>query len=119
MLGTPPANGCGRRGKWRLFVALALTVAGGGGRLSAATNFFVTNPGDSGAGSLRAAIQGANASSGTNFILFNLPAPGPFIISPVTPLPIIARTVVIDGYSQPGALTNVLPDGDNAVIPVP
>src|ERR1051325_6164331 len=113
----PPANGPGGKGNCRLVLALALALVGRSQRLSAA-NFFVTSPADNGAGSLREAIQSANASPGTNFILFDLPAPGPFVISPVTPLPTIDRAVVLDGYSQPGALTNTLPNGDNAVIQV-
>ena len=52
--------------------------------------------------SLRAAIQEANANSGTDTINFNIPGAGVQTISPSTDLPPIAHAVVIDGYSQPG-----------------
>ena len=65
---------------------------------------------------LRAAIQEANASPGANTILFDIPGDGPHTIQPATALPAITESVVIDGYSQPGASANTLVEGSNAVI---
>src|SRR5580765_6648101 len=75
--------------------------------VSAAT-FTVTTTNDTGAGSLRAAINSANGTGGsTNLIQFNiLPTNTLQTITPVTQLPTITRPVIIDGYPQPGAATN-------------
>jgi hypothetical protein len=79
----------------------------------------VTNTNDNGPGSLRAAIQAANALPGTDTITFNIPgiAPqvnpsasnlpaisgnGAHVITPSSALPAITDPVVIDGTSQPG-----------------
>jgi hypothetical protein len=83
---------------------------------SAATTFTVINTNDSGAGSLRQAILDANAATGADTIAFNIPGSGVKTIKPVTPLPQITDTVVIDGYTQPGASANTLTNGDNAVL---
>jgi Bacterial Ig domain len=82
--------------------------------------FTVTTTSDSGAGSLRSAITQANAVSGTDIvpILFAIPGTGPFTISPSSPLPIITHSVLIDGYSQPGASSNSLTNGDNAALQI-
>ena len=65
--------------------------------------------------SLRAAIQEANAFAGANQIEFNLPGScGGSSITPTSPLPDITDSVTIDGYSNPGALTNTAQTGDNA-----
>jgi hypothetical protein len=60
----------------------------------------------------------ANASTSTNpiNITFNIPGPGVHVIQPATALPILTNTVIIDGYSQPGASPNTLARGDNATI---
>ncbi|MFO1065059.1 MAG: hypothetical protein U0892_14435 [Pirellulales bacterium] len=78
--------------------------------------FTVDNTNDSGAGSLRAAILGANASAGADSIAFNIPGSGVHVIQPASPLPTITDSVTIDGYSQPGSSPNTLLDSDNAVI---
>ena len=73
---------------------------------------------------LRAAIQQANATPGTDTINFQIPATDPgrnattgvFTISPASALPTIIDPVVINGYSQPGAQANTLADADNAVL---
>ncbi|MCH8223489.1 MAG: fibronectin type III domain-containing protein, partial [Chloroflexi bacterium] len=94
----------------------------------AATTFTVTSTGDSGdsnagngicddgSGSctLRAAIEEANALSGTDTIAFNISTSDPgfvvstasFSIKPGSALPTITDPVVIDGYTQPGASPN-------------
>ena len=51
---------------------------------------------------LRAAIQEANASPGTDAIHFNLPPAGGYVISPASALPAIVDSLVIDATTQPG-----------------
>lgn len=64
--------------------------------------FLVENINNSGAGSLRQAIIGANASAGTDFIDFNIPGSGVHTITPTSPLPAITSPVFINGDTQPG-----------------
>lgn len=54
---------------------------------------------------LRAAIEQANAVDGTDAIEFGVDGDGPHTISPVSDLPTISESVVIDGYTQTGAAT--------------
>jgi hypothetical protein len=77
---------------------------------------IVTNTNDSGAGSLRQAILDTNSAPGPQSISFNIPGAGVHTISPASPLPQISESVVIDGYTQPGASPNTLVTGDNAVL---
>ncbi|MCB0057870.1 MAG: right-handed parallel beta-helix repeat-containing protein, partial [Caldilineaceae bacterium] len=65
---------------------------------------------------LRAAIQEANALSGTQTIRFSIPSAGVQTIQPAAALPAITDPVVVDGYSQPGAAPNTLPSGSDAVL---
>lgn len=91
---------------WGLASALAVLLAGsfllGLGQLRAAlarpleTTYPVTNTNDSGAGSLRQAIQDANASPGADTI--NISASGTILLA--SPLPAISEEVAIQG---PGA----------------
>ncbi len=66
------------------------------------------NPGDglaldaSGKTTLRAAIQEANASAGTQTIAFNIPGDGVKTISPTSALPTITDPLIIDATTQPG-----------------
>ena len=83
--------------------------------VSAAT-FTVTNTNDSGAGSLRKAIEDANANPGFDTIAFDIPGAGVHTITPATPLPQISEDVVIDGYTQPGSSENTDPVATNAVL---
>lgn len=84
---------------------------------STATVLIVTNTNDSGAGSLRQALNDANAAPNVNRIHFNLPGGcGPHVIALNSLLPTIAHPVVIDGYTQPGASRNNVVFGNNAVI---
>jgi hypothetical protein len=76
----------------------------------------VINTNDSGAGSLRQALLTANGYAGFDTITFDIPGAGVHTITPATPLPEITASVVIDGYSQPGAGPNSLLVGDNAVL---
>lgn len=118
-----------RRWKWPLLVlsltamavAMAALLASGQGVLHASPDTFTVNStgdgGDSntadgvcddGSGNctLRAAIQQANATAGTDTIAFNIPGVGPHTIQPTSALPPITDPVIIDGYTQPGASTN-------------
>jgi parallel beta-helix repeat protein len=67
---------------------------------SVASTFVVTNTSDSGAGSLRDAINNANATAGTNSITFAIPGNTVPTIKPQTTLPAITRAVTIDGTTQ-------------------
>jgi hypothetical protein len=99
------------------------------------TTFVVTNTNDSGAGSLREAINGSTQTQGASSITFNIPTTDPnrdpttgvFTITPIGVLngyngvtnaePLLGGpAVTLDGYTQPGASPNTLVNGDNAVI---
>ncbi len=71
--------------------------------------FTVTNLNDAGAGSLRAAIEGANSSSdANNLITFSVAG----TISLISALPVIGNSVSIDATTAPGF-------DDAALVPVP
>ena len=72
----------------------------------------VTSTADSGAGSLRAAIGVANSVPGDAIIEFNIVGACPRQISLISALPTIAKTVRIEGYTQPGSAENA----DNSVF---
>jgi hypothetical protein len=81
------------------FFILAILHAVAPGTAQAAT-FWVTNRYNSGAGSLRAAIEAANATPlSTDTINFNIA--GSQRIEPTSALPTITGPVVIDGTSEP------------------
>ena len=77
---------------------------------------------DSGTGNctLRAAIEEANATSGSDFIKFDIAGSGPHTIQPASALPIITDPLRIDGSSQLGASVNTNPmsTGSNAVLKI-
>ena len=85
---------------------------------SASATFTVTNTNDSGAGSLRQAILDANATSGADTIVFNVPGAGVHTITPLTPLPALTDDagITIDGYTQPGSSPNTLAIGNDAAL---
>ncbi len=62
---------------------------------------IVVSTNDSGAGTLRAAIEEANACPGTNEIVFAFPTSGLPELLLLLPLPTITDPVIIDGRSQP------------------
>lgn len=64
--------------------------------------FVVTGTGNSGEGTLRWAIEQANATFGQDSIHFNIPGGGVQSIKPTTALPTITETVIIDATTQPG-----------------
>ncbi len=70
------------------------------------TVITVTSDADSGAGSLRAAITAANAAGGDAVIQFNIPGACPRTINLSSMLPTIAKSVRIEGYSQPNSAEN-------------
>jgi hypothetical protein len=82
-------------------LAFALAAA-----LAPGATFTVTNTDDSGPGSLRQAILDANASAGFDTIAFDIPGGGVHTITPLSALPVISESVLIEGYSQPGASEN-------------
>jgi hypothetical protein len=102
----------------------------------AATTFTVTRPGDEGdinlsnarcdasndSGdqcTLRAAIEEANDTDGDDTIDFDIGSDtGVKTISPDVPLPPITDTVIVNGYSQPGARPNTLEEGNDADLKV-
>ena len=69
---------------------------------AARQNFVVTNVNDHGPGSLRQAILDANATVGTDMIVFNIPGAGVKTINLLFALPEITDAVVIDATTQPG-----------------
>ncbi|HPG41938.1 MAG TPA: NosD domain-containing protein [bacterium] len=72
------------------------------------TGLLVTTTADSGAGSLRHAIEQANIKAGPDTIRFNIPDSDPnfniidgvWHIRPASPLPSITDALIIEGYSQ-------------------
>ena len=102
------------RRKQLAFSALCLAVMSPS---ASATDFVVTNTAGSGPGSLYQAITDANNTAGADRILFNIPGAGVHKIDVLqNALPTIGESLVIDGYSQPGAQPNSRAVGNNAVI---
>jgi parallel beta-helix repeat protein len=93
-------------------------LPGTSGPPSVTTTFTVTTESDSVVGSLRWAIQTANATAGLNMIGFDIPGGGVHTITLNSPLPVFTDPVIIDGYTQPGASPNTNPPelGSNAVL---
>jgi hypothetical protein len=84
-------------------LALAVSCLVGAAVASRAATFTVINTNDSGAGSLRQAIQDANATaSPPHTINFNIPGVGVHTIAPTAALPSVSVAVVIDGTTQAG-----------------
>ncbi len=67
---------------------------------------LVTNTNDSGVGSLRQAIIGANFGANFNSILFFINGAGAHTINLTSPLPAIVNPVWIDGFTQAGSIPN-------------
>jgi|GEM_PF-1410458 len=85
-------------------VLLGFALSAAGSRAVAGV-FIVISPGDVGPGTLRFEMTSANLNPGPDTILFQIPGPGPHVIMPLSPLPLLtdAAGCFIDGYSQPGA----------------
>ncbi len=88
--------------------------------------FVVTSTADPGDGvcdiagtgdgcTLREAIEAANANPGLDVIEFAIPSAGVQTISPLTPLPAITEDLIMNGYSQPGAVPNTVGPADGGL----
>lgn len=95
--------------------AATITVTSAGDTADSNTADGVCNDG-TGACTLRAAIQTANANMGSDTIAFNIAGAGVKTITPGSALPTITESVLIDGYTQPGASANTLASGSDAVL---
>jgi hypothetical protein len=84
--------------------------------------FTVRTTADSGPGSLRQALLDANAApnlpGGPDLIQFAIPGSGVHTITPLSALPNITDTVILDGSTQPGSAPNTQTVGDNAVLEI-
>ena len=74
----------------------------------------VTNTNDSGAGSLRQAILGANGTPGLNLVFFDIAGACPRTIQLASALPAITDSVRFDFLTQPGSSRNTSDEADNA-----
>ena len=83
-------------------VVLGIVLLGLAAGLAQAATYNVTNPGDTNAnGSLRWAINQANANAGADTITFSLSLP--YTIQPTGELPAVrGSSATVDGYSQAG-----------------
>jgi len=84
--------------------------------LPGGTERVVTNSNDAGAGSLRAAIEAANAAPGPDTITFEIPDP-PQQINLQSSLT-VTEEVIIDGFTQQAAKPNTLSFGSNTLLKV-
>src|SRR5262252_4163701 len=66
-----------------------------------AVTFVVVSTNDSGPGSLRQAILNANGNPGST-IAFAIPGFGAHTIAPISSLPTVTASVVLDATTQPG-----------------
>ena len=105
-----------RRASTALILLFAAALARG-------DTFTVTNTSDSGAGSLRQAIDDANANPGADTIEFNVSGEGcsgdVCTIKPLSALPPLTSPVTMDGYTQAGSEPNTNASGAiNAVLTI-
>jgi uncharacterized repeat protein (TIGR01451 family) len=75
-------------------------------------DLVVRNTNDDGRNSLRRAIVSAQRLPGVDTVLFAIPGAGPHVIAPLSPLPTLTETLVINGASQPAG--EILLDGSAA-----
>lgn len=95
---------------------LALFIIAGVAATRADT-YPVTDTTPSGPGSLAQAIFDSNSHAGQDTIVFNIPGSGVHLIDlSQGSLPQITDSVILDGYTQPGAHPNTSSIGNNAVI---
>lgn len=90
---------------------------------AAPATFTVTNTDDSGAGSLRQAIEDANGNGNPadmDIIEFAIAGTGVHTISPSSAFPNLTEKVTIDGYTQAGSSVNtaVAPQPLNSIIKI-
>ena len=67
----------------------------------------VTNTLDTGAESLRAAFDCANADADATVVSFAIAAAGPHLITLATPLPVLTHPTLVRGYSQVGGYAGI------------
>src|SRR4030095_1981621 len=90
--------------------------------MAQAATFHVTTTADNNnnssptVGSLRKAIIDANNNPGPDTIDFNIVGSGVHKITLTLALPVITDPVLIDGYTQPGAVQNALANNNNAQL---
>ena len=78
---------------------------------------WVTNTNDAGAGSLREAINCANSNVGVDTIKFNIAGNAPpFTITPLTELPAISQTTIIDATTQPNYYAGIIKLSGDSII---
>jgi len=106
------------RGALLVLRLAALTLAVVSARPALAATFIVTSTNNAGAGSLRQAILDANATPDGDVIAFAIPGTGPHVIALMAALPDLTQPITIDGFTQPGASANSLPQGNNAVLQI-
>jgi hypothetical protein len=80
--------------------------------------FTVVNSNSTGPGSLLQAVEDANTHPGKrpHTVVFDIPGPGVHTIDLNKKGIAIGYSIIIDGYTQPGASPNTLSVGNNAVI---
>jgi hypothetical protein len=93
-----------------LWLALSIALA------VSAADFPVFNTANSGPGSLRQAIEDANATPGHDRVIFNIPGSGVQMIEVVEAPLTVTDSLTIDGYTQPGAKPNAQEVGNDAVV---
>src|SRR5581483_1427511 len=102
----------------RLFVGVAVVgVLGVSGASASSSVFVVSSTADSGAGSLRQAILGANGHPGLDTIAFDIAGSAPFSIQPLSALPMVRDAVVIDATTQPGYAGSPIVRLDGSDVP--
>jgi hypothetical protein len=93
------------------------TVQADMGAVEVQRTYVVTTTDDTGAGSLRAAIETNNVLGiGDGRITFNIPGPAPHVIQPLSAIT-TQRPVFIDGWSQPGYSGTPLIEIDGSMAP--
>ena len=78
--------------------------------------FMVTNTNDAGFGSLRAAMDNANANADASIIRFNVPNGCVDPIKLTSALPTVTAPLWVDGYSQPASAANTSESVFNAKL---
>lgn len=76
----------------------------------------VLNINDSGPGSLRQAITDANGSVGIDSIVLSIPGTSPHVITPLTALPALSDSVVLDATTQLGYSGTPLIELDGSMV---
>lgn len=94
-----------------------VTSTANNGASGSTSDGVCTSTASGGVCTLRAAIQEANGTAGTDTISFTINGAGPHVISPLSPLPTITSRVTIDGITQANAnCPNVLDPADLRIV---